>query len=322
MVDDLESDPAWAVSLSGVRLYDGNPFLGVVADVLPGFILLELANRTTVPLLYASCSITPVKKDARVQTRMVALTLPPASRTIVPVAYTCDMSCESSILVTYRRDEKGVAGSRLHVCQARAFLIPMPEGGLFTTLTWRPLIPKMARREMEIPVECGISPLDVLDRLGALLGGRFVSLSGINDSNDSPSWGCIDPIFMITFARAPGSTFTVYGLDGTVLDQVVTGFPNWCNAGRSRKGDLFELGVACTTLRDGLLLRTKTDYMRMAGRQVARLTGILGLQVPSLSFLLDLLVAKESLEELTEQERGIYERALVEVETQVMGRPS
>jgi hypothetical protein len=322
MAKDIESEPAWADHSLGVRLYDGSPFLTISVDVLPGIILVEFTNKNMVPLLWVSCAMTPIKGDAQVRSRWAPLTIASSDRLTVPIAYITGGSCECSLLVTFRRDIQGATGARLHVCQARVYLMPAPEGTLFSSSLWRTLASKLARREVTLPAEMNLSPPAVLDELRSFINGKLTPIAIVGSSDPSTSWGCIDPVFMVTFASSPGSSFVIQGFDTAVLDRIVAEFPRWGAASHSRDGDMFDLGVACTTLRDGLLLNAKADYVRPAGRQVARLAGILGLRVPLLSQLLDILTSRESLEDLSESERSLYGRALAEVETQVIGRPS
>ncbi len=321
LLKGVETDPTWASPPSKVRLYDGNPFLTVSADVIPGFIALELTNRTCVSLLWVTCTVTPVKEEMRLLTRWTPTSIPPASSRILPIAYTSSEPCECSILVTFRRGVEGAGRSKVHVCQTRVLLVPSPEQVFQEPTGWRSLIPRLTRREILIPPGWDLSRNAILEALGTFLGGKLVPTS--SSRGEVPiSWGCKDPLFLVTFGASPSAPVVVYGADVASVDRIIADFPKWNQAGIFRGADFYELGVACTTLRDGLEMRTKAEYVRPAGRQVTRLAGTLGLQVPLLSRLLDLLAIPGSLGDLTESERALYEQALVEVETQVMGRPS
>src|SRR4030042_1582979 len=120
---DPESAPA-RVSPTEVRLYDGKSFASIAANILPGFVLLECTNRAPNALLWASCSITPVKEGAKFHTRLNPVTIPPASKIIFPLAYSSASACECIVLMTFRREMGGAEGRWLHICQTRAYLVP------------------------------------------------------------------------------------------------------------------------------------------------------------------------------------------------------
>lgn len=321
MAKNIETEPAWADS-AGIRLHDGGPFLTISVDVLPGFIFIELVNKTSVPLLWVSCVIIPVKGDAQIRSKLVPLVIPPAGYTVIPIAYSSGETCECKFLVIFRRDVAGVAGSRLHVNQSRAYLIPTPESALFSIASWRALSARITRRELTLPEGLNLSPATLLAGLGSFINGKFVPISDLPKGDSSPSWACVDPVFMVTFTSPSNPTLIIHGFDTSLLDRIISEFPLWSRANLSRDADLYDLGVACTTLRDGLLLKTNTDYIRPAIKQVTRLVGVLGLRVPFLSQLLEVLASHGSLGDLSESERSLYERVLAEVETQVVGHPS
>ena len=317
-----ESEPAWAGASSDIQLYDGKSFLSMSTDVRPGFIFLELANRTRVSLCWVSYTITPINGDPLICSRGAPISISPSLRADVPIAYTAASACECSILVTFRCAAQGVTGSRIHICQTRAYLIPTPEDAFRSLPTWRAIKPKFTRREVSLTAMANLSPVGAIEGMGVFVGGKFVPLLDNARSGEiSASWGCIDPLLMVTFA-SEGSSLVVYGLDTAILDRIVAESSTWSKGGQSREVSMFELGVACITLRDGLQLLAKTEHMRPVGRQVAQLAGNLGLPVPSLAALLDVLAARESLADLIESEREVYKRALAEIETQVVGRPS
>jgi len=309
-------------SPSEVRLRDGKSFLHLRAEVVPGFINVELENQTPQRLLWVSVAVIPVEGVVRLFSRLAPFSLPPHANARIPVAYTSDAACQCTILVMYRRDLFQVPGTFIHVCQTKAFLIPIPENAFQRVATWQTLVPKLTRREVAMPGEGVLSPVAVLDRLGTFFGSQFAPIADPkSDTNTASSWGCRDPPVMVTFAPLPKASMTLYGPDAGRLDQVAAEIPKWGQK-QTRDADLFELGIACTTLRDALIVQTETKNVRETGRNVARLVGTLGLHVPSLAALLDLLGTRESLDQLPSTERQVYERAIAEIETQVVGRPS
>ncbi len=316
-VTNAGPEPAWG-NPSQVRLYDGSPFLLVAVDVLPGFAIIELSNRTASALAWVSCAVTPVKGDLKLLTRWAPASIQPSSRVIIPVAYTCGGTCECQVLVTFKRHVQGSAGTRVHACQARASLIPTSRDSFQSTNTWRPLLLKLARKEFQQVPETTLPPPAIVERLDASVGDKMHPLEGSLNGR-SIAWGSLDPIIIAVFPDT-GTSYTLYGTDIAQLDAAAAAPVT--NDARAREAAMFELGVATTTLRDGLLLGTRADHVRPAANQVARLVGSLGLHVPSLAGLFNVLDSREDLGNLNPTEKKAYEQALAEIEHQVSGRPS
>ena len=314
-----EAESEQGRSPSEVRLRDGKSFLLARAEVIPGFLVMELENKTPVPLVWVSVVVIPSESRVRLYSRLAPFSLPPHTCVCIPVAYTSDSACQYTILVMYRRDLLQAPGTFIHVCQTKAYLIPTPENAFQRVATWHALAPKLARRELPLPP--GVSPLAVITGLGTYLGGVFTPLSGNAGDVMSSWWGCIDPPMMASFASGPDASVVLFGADAGVLDRVRMEVTKWLQP-RARDVDVFELGILITTLRDGLVMGAKADHIRPEGIRAARIAEGLGLHVPLLAKILDIIASRESLDQLTNPERQEYERALAEIETQVGCRPS
>ncbi|HMF31860.1 MAG TPA: hypothetical protein VKK79_10615 [Candidatus Lokiarchaeia archaeon] len=298
-------------------LYDGMPFLSVVASSLPGFILITLTNRTSSILRWVSWSVIPVKGDLHLLAKCMPFSVAPSAREIVLIPFEGSSPSRCKLQVTFLRDTSGLDGERIYAGFSRCNLAPFPSDAFRKVESWRGTLTLLIRREVEGLTSSNLSLGTIVKSLGAWLGCSFFPV--LNSEKLPQYYACFDPVIIAEVASDPSPSLVIRCASISLADKIVSGVQEWGISTSIRDEEAYCLGVCCTTLRDGLLLGTNAEYLRTAGRDATRAMACLGVQAPSFGRLLRILDKCDRLSDLSETDREAYERALNEVESQVLG---